>query len=111
MNNPKMNRRLRKKLYVGEFAVMGFEFSASLSGLSAKEVDAFFDALLLFIESRSLLIGGGGAQDEFSGYIIPAKRYSSATEEDRAAVEQWLKSQSGVSDVVVEPLTDAYHGD
>ena len=62
MKNSKMNRRIRKKLYLGEYAVMGFEFSTSLSGLNDEQTNEFFDALLLFIESRSLLIGGGGAQ-------------------------------------------------
>lgn len=110
MKSSKMNRRLRKKLYLGEFAVKGFEFSISLSKLSKEQVEAFFDSLLLFIESRSLLVGGGGEQDKFSCYVLPNARYNSATEEDRTVVEQWLKSQEGTSDAVVEPLTDAYHG-
>lgn len=105
-----MKRRLRKKLFLDEFAVMGFEFSASLSEFSFEQVDAFFDALLEFVTARNLEVGCGGTKDAFSGHIASIERYGSATEEDRAALEEWLKQQSGISDIVIEQLSDLYYG-
>jgi hypothetical protein len=105
-----MKKRLRKKLYLGEFAVMGFEFSTSLSNFSDDQIDGFFDALVEFIDSRDLQIGGGGSKDKFGGYISSNSRYGSTTDEDRSALEAWLGNQSGISAVSVQPLSDVNHG-
>ncbi len=102
-----MKRRLRKKLYLDEFAVLGFEFSVSLADFDDNKFDDFFDALIEFIDSRNLEIAGGGTQDRFSAYIASGDRYGSATDEDRAALEAWLAEQPGISNVAVEALSDA----
>ena len=110
MQITKMNRRLRKKLYLGEFAVLGCEFSVSLSSFSEEQFNEFFDSLIDFIELRKLEIGGGGSKDRFSGYITAISRYGSVTEDDRSALEDWLSHQSGTSEISVKPLSDACYG-
>ena len=102
-----MKKRLRKKLYLDEFAVKGFEFSVSLASFNDDQFDSFFDALAEFIHSKNLEITGGGTQDKFNAYVASGDRYGSATDEDRTAVETWLNEQDGVSDVAVEALSDA----
>ena len=74
------------------------------------DFNRFFDGLGELIESRNLLIEGGGSKDHFEGYVTSNARYESATEEDRNAVESWLTSQDSISDTVVEKLSDAYYG-
>lgn len=104
------SRRLRKKLYLDEFAMMGFEFSCKIDLKQEAEFDTLFDALAELIYSRNLLVDGGGNEDGFEGYIISGERYESATDEDRKAIEEWLKAQPGVSDVEVDDLSDAFYG-
>ncbi|GAA3934005.1 YggL family protein [Litoribacillus peritrichatus] len=106
---PKRSRRLRKKLFVDEFAVKGFGFSCSVNTNNEQELDQFFDGLLDLVESRNLQIGGGGNEGTFEGYVSSAKRYGSATEEDKSALTDWLAAQANVTDVNIEALTDAYY--
>lgn len=106
----KRSRRLRKKLYVGEFAVLGFEISFKFSELDESTFDGFFSDLVGFIESRSLIMGGAGGAHEFSVFISPSARYQSATEEDRQALINWLAERTFIKDAVVGELTDAYYG-
>lgn len=104
------NRRLRKKLYVDEFQILGFEFSSKLAFASEEEFYAFFDQFIDLIEHRNLCMGGGGGPEEFSGFITSEARYGSATKEDQQAVETWLKSHSCVSDVKISELVDGIYG-
>ncbi len=105
-----MKRRLRKKLYLEEFAVLGFEFSCKLNEGASLNSDAFFDALIDLISSRNLMIDGGGSVNEFAGYVSSDKRYGSATEEDIAALKAWLESLDGVEEIKVTGLTDVCYG-
>lgn len=100
------SRRLRKKLYTGEFVVLGFEFSCTLAMENEAEIDALVESFTDFIEARNLLLGGGVNTTSFGGFIVAAGRYDSPTEDDRAAVQQWLSQQAKCSDVVVSELAD-----
>ncbi|QSX28554.1 DUF469 family protein [Shewanella cyperi] len=106
----KRKRRLRKKLYLEEFAVFGFEFTCKSKIKSDEETDHLLDAFLEFIESRNLMCGGGFSLEEFSGFLCSDFRYRSATDEDRSAVEAWLMAQAGFSGVVIGELVDANYG-
>lgn len=110
MSNPKMKRRLRKKQYLDDFAVFGFNFSCEIDTNSALDVDGFFDGLIEIIESRNLLIGGVGSETEFSGYITSNKRYDSATDDDRDALSAWFDTIKGIENIKVDPLCDAHYG-
>ena len=109
MTTSNKSRRLRKKLYLDEFSVLGFEFSASLAQLQEEQFENFFDALLEFVESQQLVIGGGGSIDNFEGYIMSKQRYQSATDSDREALKSWLTQQPGITDINVAELSNAYY--
>lgn len=105
------SKRLRKKLYVDEFAIVGFEFTGKFNTDAAAELDAFFDGLLTLIGERNLSIGGGSSSEFFEAYVSSGERYGNTSEEDRAAVEAWLKGQSVIDEVTVEPMSDAVYGE
>ena len=97
-------RRLRKKLRVGEFQVMGFSLAISLrDSLSDEQTDAFWDRFIQeAIEGQSLTYGG-----LTEGYVIPDGNIS-ATESDRGHVKQWLMSQPEIADLRVDELSDSF---
>ncbi|WP_163132580.1 YggL family protein [Agarivorans sp. Alg241-V36] len=103
------SRRLRKKLYLEEFAVFGFICACDLDETEAG-FDLFLDELVDVVEARGLIIGGGGSAKEFAAFVASQQRYGSATEEDRQAVEQWLSAQPRTSQVVIGKLIDANYG-
>ena len=103
------SRRLRKKLYLDEFAILGFEFTCNLNA-TEEEFDLLLDELLEFINKRKLCIAGGGDCKSFSGFICSVHRYGSATNQDREEVELWLKSKENISNIVVSQLVDANYG-
>ncbi len=99
------SKRVQKKLYLGEFAVYGFEVSGKIAQES--EFDDFFDNFIDFIESRNLCFGGGYTKSHFDGFITHIERYASAREDDRQEIEKWLSSQSNVMDTVIGSLVNA----
>jgi len=103
----KRSRRLRKKLYVDEFQVFGFSFSCQLDLMYQHEFDEIIDDFISHIEKRDLVMGGGADLKTFDGFVVPERRYDSASEEDRLAVEQWLTDHRSCFDVIVGPLVDA----
>ena len=105
--NIKRSRRLRKKLYIDEFAVYGFEITITFADFDENTFDTFLDEMFDFIESRNLIIGGGGGIDEFEAFISSNERYGSATEEDRSAVSKWLEGQAVIQNLEVSDLVDA----
>ncbi|MGR5120929.1 YggL family protein [Vibrio astriarenae] len=104
-------RRLRKKLYVDEFTVLGFGFSCQVDIDSDSGYEAILNNFFDFLESRNLVMGGGANQHSFDGFVIGEGRYDSATDEDREAVEEWLSARSECSDVKVSELLDSNGGD
>lgn len=102
-------RRLRKKLYLGEFAVLGFEFSCQLADQTDATYDAFIDELVEFVEGRNLMVFGGGSEDNFDAFVSSQQRYGSATEEDREATQAWLDANAKVKSAKVGELVDANH--
>ncbi|ENY6169604.1 YggL family protein [Vibrio fluvialis] len=105
------SKRLRKKLYVGEFQVQGFAFSCQVNTDDDTQYDVLLDSFIDFIESRNLVMGGGANHESFDGFVVAEGRYDSATDEDRAAVEKWLSEQAMCSQVQVEALVDINHGE
>ncbi|MFT2109593.1 YggL family protein [Marinomonas sp. 2405UD68-3] len=106
----KRSRRLRKKLYLGEFAIKGFEYSCELNINTDAEFDAFFERFLDVLEERKLCMGSGGDLTSLTGFICSELRYGSATDDDLAAMEAWLNSESVVSNVTMGELVDANYG-
>ncbi len=102
------NKRMRKKLYLGEFAIKGFEMTCNIDIQDSEEYDTFIDALLAVVESNNLLLGGGG-EAVFDAFVCSDQRYGSVSEEDRLKIEAWLTAQPKVSDVAVGPLVDVIY--
>ncbi|WP_110971280.1 MULTISPECIES: YggL family protein [Pseudomonas] len=100
------SRRLRKKLCVGEFQELGFELNLEFKeDLSDEAIDAFLDAFLAEAMDANGLDYVGG--DDF-GLVCSAKR-GSATEEQRATVEAWLKGRGELTKIEISPLLDAWY--
>lgn len=104
-------RRIRKKLFLGEFSVQGFELDCTVSTVDEAEYDQFVDDVLDALEARGLVCGGGGSVGSFSAFCCSETRYGSPTEGDRQAIDDWLKSHNKVSEYSVGPLVDANYGE
>lgn len=102
------SRRLRKKLCVDEFQELGFELSFQYKeAQSAAAIDAFMRRFAAdAVEPNELVYGGC---DEY-GFICLAQR-GSVTEEQRAAIEGWLKQQPELAEFTAGPLMDAWYPD
>lgn len=102
------SRRLRKKLCVDEFQELGFELNLDLKDdLTVEEIDSFLDQFILqALEANGLDYVGG----EDFGLVCLARR-GSVSEEQRAAVESWLKGRSELTKIEVSPLVDAWYPD
>ncbi|MEK1943649.1 MAG: YggL family protein [Pseudomonas sp.] len=100
------SRRLRKKLCVDEFQELGFELNLNLKAdLSEAQIDAFLDEFLR-VAMKDNGLGYVGGEDY--GLVCLAKR-GSVSEEQRAAVEAWLKARSEVTDYTASPLIDVWY--
>ena len=102
------NRRLRKKLHLGEFQEFGFSVDIELATDTSPEArEAFVDALIIdVIEPRCLAYGGG----EFGGFVCGYEK-PNATEEDRVALREWLSSRSEVLSADIGELEDAWYAE
>ena len=100
------SQRLRKKLCVDEFQELGFELNLDFKeDLADEAVDAFLDAFLKeAMEANGLGYVGG---DDY-GLVCLQKR-GSVSEEQRAAVEAWLKARPELTSVEVSPLMDVWY--
>lgn len=106
---PSRNRRLQKKLYMGDWAILGFEFSFKLTDASDEQYELFFNSLEELVNAEELYISLDNNSESFEGSVTSAQRYGNATEEDRAAIETLLNSHSIVSEVIVGKLVDAFY--
>ncbi|PMH43244.1 hypothetical protein BCU68_04445 [Vibrio sp. 10N.286.49.B3] len=100
------NRRIRKKLFLGEFAILGFEISCKTSITDFAQYDTFVDDFIDYIDSIGLCFGGGGLE-LFEGFLCSIERYRSATEEEKQQVLTWLENREEVQSVTVSELVDA----
>ncbi|WP_083818984.1 50S ribosome-binding protein YggL [Desulfotalea psychrophila] len=94
-------------LYLIEFAVYGFQFDCRINTNSEEEFARFLDDLIDLVRSRKLIVGGGGAPDDFSMFVCSGHRYDSATEEVREAITGWLSNQGQVPEITVGEPVDA----
>ncbi|MCU1716547.1 YggL family protein [Pseudomonas sp. 5P_3.1_Bac2] len=100
------SRRLRKKLCVDEFQELGFELNLNFKqDLSDEAIDSFLEQFLReAMEANGLGYVGG---DDF-GLVCLAKR-GSVSEEQRTAVDAWLKGRSELADYTASPLIDVWY--
>ena len=106
MNKPK-SKRLRKKLFIDEFAILGFELTFKFTSINKESFNLMLDQLLEFVVSRELCMGGGGDECSFSAFICSEHRYGSAQKEDQQAIDIWLQKHKGISEITIGKLVDA----
>ncbi|MCG9683094.1 YggL family protein [Vibrio sp. Isolate23] len=99
-------RRIQKKLFLGEFAMLGFEVNCETTITDFDSYDAFVDEFIDYIDALGLSFGGGGLE-LFEGFICHSERYQSVTEEQQAKVAAWLDARADVKSVQVSELVDA----
>src|SRR5437867_3955414 len=96
----RLNRRQRKRLRVGEFAETGFEIRiAFIAPLDDEALDSFTNRLFDWASPHRLLIGGLGGHlplTRTEGFVVRDGR-GSASEEDRHAIVDWLRTQPEVA--------------
>ncbi|MGF1911802.1 YggL family protein [Vibrio kasasachensis] len=99
-------RRILKKMYLGEFAMLGFEVGCKTNITDFERYDVFVDDFIDYIDSLGLCFGGGGLEI-FEGFICVSERYKNVTEEQKALVVAWLEAREEVSSVEASELLDA----
>ena len=100
------SRRIRKKLFLGEFAILGFEISCETDISDFDRYDVFVDEFIDYIDGLGLCFGGGGLE-LFEGFLCSTERYGSATEEQKAQVLAWLEARPEVKRAQAGELVDA----
>ncbi|PKG80860.1 hypothetical protein CXF85_22410 [Colwellia sp. 75C3] len=104
------SRRLRKKLYLDEFATMGVELDCNLNCKEESELEIIMNDFYAYTGTLNLCIGGGGDLSSFAGFISSQERYGSVTEADISSISTWLKEQSIISEFNIGELVDANYG-
>lgn len=99
-------RRIQKKLFLGEFAMLGFELSCETNIDDFDRYDAFVDDFIDYIDTLGLCFGGGGLE-LFEGFLCATERYVDVTEEQKAQVTAWLEARDEVKSVQTSDLVDA----
>ena len=106
----RLNRRQRKKKNVGEFQELGFEFKAKFKKPpSETELDLLINDFLDTVIANGLEFGGG-ASDDFTGFVVSMQRYAKVDEAQREVIRAWLANHELLEDVTVGPLRDVWHG-
>ena len=104
------NRRLRKKLRVGEFQELGFEVEIQVS--DNVDMDVLVDEFLIeVLDNNGMMFGGGYDKDEgwLRGFVTKRGR-GTLTEEHRTIVKDWFASRQEVKEFEAKSLVDAWHG-
>jgi uncharacterized protein YggL (DUF469 family) len=105
-----MRKRLRKKLYVGEFKELGFEVTATFKpGVDVDARNAFLERLLESTAVEELAFSGGTSAAGLDGFFTLDHR-GSATEQHRERVRELLAKDPAIATPNVGPLVDAWHG-
>lgn len=105
------SKRLRKKLYLGEFAVFGFQVQCSLACQTDTDYDQFSDELISWMEARDLSTVCGASHGRCDAFVMPEARYGSPTEQDRTELQSWLAQHPMVTEVHVGELVDLTYGE
>lgn len=104
--NKQRSRRLRKKMRVGEFQELGFEYELKVrKALSDEEEEALMDRFVTQLLIPRNLAAAGWVRE---GFVTTFAR-GSVSEEDRQATQAWLTAQPEVGEATVSALKDAWY--
>lgn len=104
-------RRLRKKLHIEEFQVLGFEVDFRLNkSMERGGTDRVFDFFIDRIEQRELSCGGGGSIHELH-FFITRRDDTSTTQDDRRYVLEAINAMPEVVQVNASDFIDAHYPD
>lgn len=104
-----VKKRLRKKKKLGEFKEEGFSLKVDfVPDLNDASINQFIDELIDLMEEHKMLMGGGSLNNTWEAVIFRHKQ--STTQDDKAAVLQWLKERPGVASYEVSKNWDVWHG-
>lgn len=102
----KRKRRLRKKLYLDEFAVFAFELRINLSTSTVTEELTFIDSLIDKLESMELCYMGHFLGERLRGYVMAKGRYKSPTEAQRQELTDWCSNSPDIAECRIGELVD-----
>ncbi|RTE66705.1 DUF469 family protein [Amphritea opalescens] len=102
----KHNRRLRKKLHLGEFAVNLFEIHVKLSTSNESDLDAFIASFVNQLEKQGLTYFGYSDPDGIQGHVLSQQRYESPSESQRQELSDWCGAYSTIESYEVGELID-----
>ncbi|UTW03090.1 DUF469 family protein [Amphritea atlantica] len=102
----KHNRRLRKKLYLGEFAVNLFEIHVKLSTSAESDLDAFIGSFVDQLEKQGLTYFGYSDPDGIQGHVLSQQRYESPSEGQRQELSEWCAAYPTIESVELSELMD-----
>ncbi|MBV7316796.1 50S ribosome-binding protein YggL [Shewanella sp. NIFS-20-20] len=100
------SKRLRKKLYLGEFAVFGFQLQCQLSCQTEAEYDQFTDELFAFLEAHELCTVCGASNGRCDAIVLPEARYGAPQPAAIDALAAWLAAHPMVSAPELGQLQD-----
>ncbi|BCN23882.1 hypothetical protein VYA_11010 [Vibrio alfacsensis] len=105
MKNQK-SKRVRKKLFLDEFAKFGVQVKFQFDYEDAQDSELFFDDFFTFLGDQDLTFYGGHSKNDFSAVVLSQGRYTSITDKERTEIENWLNTHKLCSDVVVSEVVD-----
>ena len=116
MKNIGKSRRLRKKLHLGEFQELGFEFyfefkeelSEELDEDELDGIDHFLDEFETCLETIGLSFTGVTNAVRCTGFITAGYRKTVSVGE-RQTVIDWLSNHGNIHEIDVLPLVDAWY--
>jgi len=109
-----LNRRQRKKIYLGEFQEWGLSIAAPLVGCDPEStMDAFIDHFLAMVESHKLMFGGGfgtASVADLDGVLAKPGR-GILTQAQAESIMAWLAADGRVGDLTKCTWIDLWHDD
>lgn len=102
------SKRLRKKLYLGEFAIHLFEVKCTMNLGTIEENDSLMDLFDNYLFPKGLSYGGLSSLSDIDIVVCSQKRYGSPSEEERLKMIEWLKSLPQLTSFVVGDVIDAH---
>ena len=104
-----MKKRLRKKLHLGEYQVLGFQLSAVYPARSDEELDVLTGQLLDFLEEHEMSCSGTVGEVELDLFVVTGT-VAVDGEAKRRELQEFVRALPGLEQVETGELIDAFYG-